>query len=182
MSIKKRRWAAGVLVLSIVGGLLASVMLNHGADSEWPRLKRKIRTLFPSVRHLSIAELDMWLNDTNREPPLLLDSRDLEEYKVSHLPGAIHAGPETDFNKILPEPESKRPIVIYCSVGYRSSVMAKELQANGYTNVYNLEGSIFEWANTGRSVYCGREEVQVVHPYDEEWGLFLNPELHPRAN
>ena len=47
----------------------------------------------------------------------------------------------------------------------------------GYTEVYNLEGSIFAWANEGRPVYRGKERVQVVHPYDKIWGRLLKKSL-----
>ena len=50
------------------------------------------------------------------------------------------------------------PIVTYCSVGYRSGKMAERLQAAGYTNVRNLEGSIFKWANEHRPLVRGESE------------------------
>ena len=46
-------------------------------------------------------------------------------------------------------------------------------------NVFNLEGSLFKWANEGRPVYRGSERVQEVHPFDEDWGELLDESLHP---
>ena len=66
--------------------------------------------------------------------------------------------------------DPERTVVVYCSVGYRSSRLAEELRARGFENVFNLEGSLFQWANEGRPLYRGEERVDQAHPYDEEWG------------
>jgi hypothetical protein len=70
-----------------------------------------------------------------------------------------------------------RPIVAYCAVGWRSSALAERLKAQGYTNVSNLEGSIFAWANEGRPVYQGEQPAARVHPVSEKWGRLLKEEL-----
>lgn len=49
--------------------------------------------------------------------------------------------------KLLADIKPDSHIVVYCSVSYRSSILARRLQDMGFTNVYNLEGSIFKWAN-----------------------------------
>jgi len=72
-----------------------------------------------------------------------------------------------------------QPIVVYCSVGYRSSALAEKLARAGMTNVFNLEGSIFAWANEGRPVYRGDTLLNPaqVHPFNTKWGQLLRPEL-----
>ena len=54
---------------------------------------------------------------------------------------------------------------------------AAKLQRRGYTNVHNLEGSIFEWANSGRALSRADGPATAVHPYDAEWGRLLEREL-----
>ena len=68
-------------------------------------------------------------------------------------------------------------IVVYCSIGYRSARLARELEQQGVEGVLNLEGSIFEWANSGHGVEREGEAVSEVHPYDEDWGRLLDQEL-----
>jgi hypothetical protein len=70
------------------------------------------------------------------------------------------------------------PIVVYCSVGYRSARIAERLREQGFTNASNLEGSIFRWANEGRPVYRDSTEVDAVHPYDRTWGTLLDDRYH----
>jgi len=72
------------------------------------------------------------------------------------------------------------PIVIYCSVGYRSEKIGEKLQKAGYKNVINLWGGIFDWANLKLPLVNEDEEkVTSVHPYDENWGRWLAGEITP---
>ena len=150
-------------------------------DLDWPSLKREIRKQFPSVAQLSTERLALWLHVSDTTKPVLLDSRALEEYKTSHLQGAKFAGSEKEVLKTTRDLNRGHPIVVYCSVGYRSSKLAVELQGLGFKNVYNLEGSIFQWANEGRPVYSKGVEVKQVHPYNLKWGKLLNKELWAKS-
>ena len=72
-------------------------------------------------------------------------------------------------------------IVLYCSAGVRSCSAAASLIRSGLENVFNLQGSIFQWANERRPVIRDGKAVNVVHPYDHRWGVLLDSELHPGA-
>jgi len=54
--------------------------------------------------------------------------------------------------------------------------MTQRLHDAGVKNVFNMNGSIFQWANEDRPVYRGREQVKKVHPYNRKWGKLLKPE------
>jgi rhodanese-related sulfurtransferase len=164
------------LMMLIVSALFA-VSCARQTTADWPGLKRTIRERFPGVHQISIEELDQWLSKPQPQRPLLLDARNSEEYAVSHLLGARLAASEEQALADLNDVAKDRLIVIYCSVGYRSSALAQKLMARGFTNVHNLEGSIFEWANEGRPVYRGEQPVRLVHPYDQQWGVYLKREL-----
>jgi rhodanese-related sulfurtransferase len=142
-------------------------------DVSWAALNRLLQTQFPSVKSLSIVELADWLKQDDR--PLLLDARTPAEYQVSHLPGAQLAS--QDLLEDAKEALAAQPIVVYCSVGYRSAQLTAKLQEKGLEQVFNLKGSIFAWANAGYSVYCGAEPVLQVHPYNAVWGKLLNEDL-----
>ena len=85
----------------------------------------------------------------------LLDAREIEEYKVSHLKNAIHVGYDNfslvETKKILSDNDAM--IVVYCSIGVRSEDIAEKLKKEGHKNVYNLFGGIFEWKNNNFTVY-----------------------------
>ena len=137
----------------------------------WSLVNAKIRSEFPNVRRITTAELAAWLNDRKRPAPVLLDVRTRAEFDVSHLEGAEHVEPAAVASAIR-HPKD-RAIVTYCSVGYRSGGFAKKLIDAGFTQVVNLEGSIFRWANEGRPVVRDGRRVDQVHPYNGTWGLLL---------
>ena len=140
-------------------------------------VKQEIRDEFPDVRAVSTEQLAEWLADSDRKVPVLLDVRKTEEYDVSHLRSAQRALTESEALDALKGVNKDDPVVVYCSVGYRSAQLARALKARGYTHVVNLEGSIFQWANEGRPVYRDGRPTSKVHPYDAEWGKLLDPAL-----
>jgi rhodanese-related sulfurtransferase len=159
---------------------------SRGADVPaaalaWPAVHRLVESRFPGVRRISTADLAAWVDDPSRPPPLLLDVRTADEYAVSHLAGAVRVEPGADPGPALAGVPHDRPIVTYCSVGLRSARMADTLTRRGWTDVRNLRGSIFTWANEGRPVVRDGRPVRVVHPYDAVWGTLLAPALHPDA-
>lgn len=137
----------------------------------WRVIKLLIRLLFPDIQQLSTRDLAAWLEQEDAEKPLLLDARTEEEYNVSHLQYArlVPSRLEALNNNV----KLTTPLVVYCSVGYRSSAIARQLQSMGYENVFNLSGSIFEWINENRSVYSGGKRVDRVHPYQKLWKFLL---------
>ena len=49
---------------------------------------------------------------------------------------------------LLPSDKSAK-IVLYCRSGRMSQIAAEKLVDLGYTNIWNLEGGMVEWENTG---------------------------------
>lgn len=147
------------------------------SEPDLQKIKQTVREKFPTVRQLATTDLDAWMKDNSRAKPLILDARKPEEFAVSHLQRAVNAGDDAQLAAALKDIPKDQPIVAYCSVGYRSSALSEKLMKQGFTNVANLEGSIFQWANEGRPVFQGEQQVKQVHPFDAKWGNLLRPEL-----
>lgn len=142
-------------------------------------LKSLLSRKFSSVKWITTNELAQWLADPAKPQPLVLDARTEAEYGVSHLQTARRidpAQPDLAGNAL----SADTPIVIYCSVGYRSARIVQQLEQAGFTHAYNLEGSIFQWANEGRPLYAGDRPTSLVHPYNSRWGKLLKSQY--RAN
>lgn len=138
----------------------------------WQLIKLLIRLQFPEIQQLSPKDLAVWLQKESVSKPLLLDARTREEYEVSHLKNARLAPSNLeDFHQ--GENNFSTPIVVYCSVGYRSCQVARRLKSMGYQTVFNLSGSIFQWVNENRLVYRDSKPVNVVHPYQKFWQYLL---------
>ena len=168
--------------LAVLLGLGHTGCAQSGDGSlSWRAVDALIERDFPTVASISTDSLATWLDDSTRVPPLVLDAREPEEYAVSHLPGAVRIDPDASAEALavaLPEDfDPARAVVVYCSVGYRSARIADRLEAAGVRDVQNLAGSIFQWANEGRSVVRDGEPVREVHPYDAAWGRLLNRDL-----
>ncbi len=123
-----------------------------------------------SVPYIQVEELS-----SNLEL-LLLDTREKEEYDVSHIPGAHWVGYKTfsidQINEIIPD--TTKRVVVYCSVGVRSEDIGELLLQNGYKDVKNLYGGIFEWKNRGLPVVDSKgRETQNVHAFSKYWSKLL---------
>lgn len=139
----------------------------------WRLIKLLIRLQFREIKQLSTEDLATWLTDNSGQKPLLLDARTQEEYEVSHLMNAQLASSNLEDLTKITEINLATPIVVYCSVGYRSAAIARRLQSQGYKNVFNLNGSIFQWVNEGRLVYRAGKPVNKVHSYQKFWQYLL---------
>ncbi len=104
---------------------------------------------------------------------IILDVREKDEFEVSRLKNAIWIGYD-DFDLSRVDSIShEQEIIVYCSVGYRSSKIGVELKKFGFKNVKNLYGGIFKWANEGRPLYNDSTETAKIHAYNKKWGRFL---------
>lgn len=105
---------------------------------------------------------------------VLLDTREIEEFEISHLKGANWVGYDTFTMDSVNGISKEQPIVVYCSIGARSQDIGKKLKKAGFKNVYNLYGGVFHWVNEGFPVYNKEGETSKVHGYSRTWGIWLN--------
>jgi rhodanese-related sulfurtransferase len=174
--------AIALLLIAQVFIIDGTVLPAAAKDSvTWDAVFAWIRRDWPQVSQMSTRELAQRMAANSGVTPLLIDVRTHEEYEVSHLPGAIWAETPSQIASAVRAASDQKPVVLYCSVGVRSSRAAAKLMESRRGNVFNLQGSIFQWANEGRPLMANDRAVHVVHPYSERWGVLLNPQLHPNA-
>ncbi|PYU94195.1 MAG: sulfurtransferase, partial [Acidobacteria bacterium] len=80
----------------------------------------------------------------------LVDVREESEWARGRLPGALHLSKgviERDIEKAIPD--KSRPIVLYCGGGFRSALVADNLQKMGYTSVISMDGGWRAWTEAG---------------------------------
>lgn len=138
---------------------------------DWNSVNRSIDKKYPSIASISTEALKEKLEQ--QEIITIIDVREVDEFNVSHLPKAIN---ETDPRAI--ELPLETTIIVYCSVGLRSAKFAETLNTRGYVSVFNLRGSIFEWANNDFPLQRGEKTVTAVHPYNKKWGSLVKTSLH----
>lgn len=81
---------------------------------------------------------------------LLIDVREQDEWKRSHIAGAEYLGKgviERDIEEEVRDPGKE--MVLYCGGGYRSALAADNLQKMGYKDVKSLRGGFRSWNEAG---------------------------------
>ncbi len=76
--------------------------------------------------------------------PLVVDVRAPGEWSAERIDGAINL-PLSQLADRLDELPADRPILVYCTSGYRSAVAASLLRREGFTQVMDLVGGLDAW-------------------------------------
>ncbi|XP_076106859.1 uncharacterized protein LOC143075356 [Mytilus galloprovincialis] len=146
---------------------------------------------FSKAANISTHTLSDWMkNEGEAQKLVLLDCRQEEEFVVSRIPGAVRVDYENEAESILEkiqnvQTDKSARIVCYCAAGYRSSLIVEKLQDHSKKlgtkppwEMYNLEGSIFKWANEGRTmVDVYNKGTPFAHPYNAVFGKLLESHL-----
>lgn len=75
------------------------------------------------------------------EPHVLVDTREDNEWDKGRVQGAVHLSRgiiERDIETKYPDKET--PLILYCGGGFRSALVADNLQKMGYTRAISLDG------------------------------------------
>ena len=148
--------------------ILFLVVVNCFAQKTIPDVLKKFNT--NSVPYITVNELK------EKQNVIILDTREIEEFNVSHLENAHFVG-FNEFNpgKIMSNLSNfNATIVVYCSLGVRSEKIGEKLLEMGYKNVFNLYGGIFEWKNKNFPVFDSNNIVtENVHAFSKEWSQYL---------
>ncbi|MCS6928300.1 MAG: rhodanese-like domain-containing protein [Saprospiraceae bacterium] len=131
------------------------------------------RALLNVLLDHSVPELTVHEAAASASAYVFLDAREWREYEVSHIAQAKWVGYKTFELLQLQQLPKDTPIVVYCSVGYRSEKIAEQLIRAGFRKIWNLYGGIFEWVNAGYPVYNTNGPTEEVHAYDRKWGVWL---------
>ena len=87
---------------------------------------------------------------------VLIDVREDNEWANGHLPNAVHLGRgiiERDIEQRVPDTATK--LILYCGGGFRSALVAENLQKMGYSNVESMDGGWRGWNEAGLPIAKG---------------------------
>jgi SulP family sulfate permease len=107
-----------------------------------------LHTDIPKESVVSTTPRDLWTQLHDDRPPLVIDVREVREFRRGHVPAAILMplpkllldGAELPFD---------RHIVFVCRGGRRSTRAAYMLHSRGYENVSVLQGGMLAWEAAG---------------------------------
>lgn len=155
-------WKIGLSVLTLL--LVTSCQAQQVTEADFHKmLSNMYKETVPLIKSEEV-----------KENYVILDTREKEEFDISHLPGAIWVGYDDFQEEKIAAIAKDQPVLVYCSVGYRSERIGERLQKQGYAEVYNLYGGIFEWVNHDQEVLDKDEKAtQGVHTYNKRWSKWL---------
>ena len=103
------------------------------------------------VKETNVAEVKKRMDAG--EKFTLVDVREDLEWAKGHIKGAVHLGKgviERDIEKAIPNKEQE--VILYCGGGFRSALVADNLQKMGYKNVLSMDGGWRGWTEAGGKV------------------------------
>ena len=101
--------------------------------------------------YYTIANVQELKNLIADRQALLVDVREPSEYQSGHIPNAINI-PLRTISRNLSKIPSDRPVILYCSTGYRSSMGVMTLHLLNYDNVMGFPPSLAGWKQAGGAI------------------------------
>jgi phage shock protein E len=115
--------------------IFASVLLLAGCSSS------------SSAIDLSVSEFSSKVTESGI---ITLDVRTPGEFNEGHIEGAqlidFQSG---NFENEIASLDKSKTYAVYCRSGNRSGEAVKVMRDAGFTNLYNLNGGVIDWANAG---------------------------------
>ena len=156
------RIGIGLSMIPAALGLAQPPATNEARVEQIDKLYQGYRSDFPDVPEVSAPELQALLAE---DKVVLVDVRTDKERTVSMIPGAIPA------DAFDPSTIDGKPVVAYCTIGYRSGTWAAEQRKKG-VDARNFKGSVLAWSHAGGDfVNPAGEPTHQVHVYGATWDL-----------
>jgi thiosulfate sulfurtransferase len=95
-----------------------------------------------TFKTLAIVDTEKFIADTN---PVILDCRDLKDYRAGHLENAMHLHEQLR-DSLIKKGEKERHVLIYCYHGHASEHVAEMFADFGFQQVYSLNEGYTGWA------------------------------------
>ena len=90
---------------------------------------------------ISIADAKQLIKEA---APIILDCRDLKDYRIGHLTDALHIH-EGLKDSLIKRGDKQRSLLIYCYYGHASEHLAEFFGDFGFKSVYSLAGGYSGW-------------------------------------
>jgi len=113
-----------------------------------PKFLKLVEDAKKHVKETNVSDVKRRMD--SGEKFVLVDVREDNEWARGRIAGALHLGKgiiERDVEQRFPDPQSK--LVLYCGGGFRSALVADNLQKMGYTQVESMDGGWRGWLEAG---------------------------------
>ncbi len=161
-------WLVSWVVLASLLG--PSILCCAPADDE--KKREEIDKMYTDYKRRSFPEVvdvepRLAMDLAKRVEVVFVDARTPEEQSVSMIPGAVT---EEAFLKNL-ERYKDSLLIGYCTISYRSGMLARKLREEKGITLYNLRGGLLAWVHEGGKVVDQKGETKRIHVYGRKWNL-----------
>lgn len=108
------------------------------------------------MKNISVEELHKKLQDKEIDPKSVIDVRTPAENEEEKIANTILI-PLNELQNTKLNFDKNEALYIYCRTGNRSQIACHLLEAQGFTNCYNVEGGIEEWKAKGLETEKGEK-------------------------
>lgn len=124
---------------------------------------------FPDVPDIPAKLALAAFNDASA---IFIDVREPAERAVSTIPGALSTEEFLAAWKDSPGEFTGKTIIAYCTISYRSGVLADEWRRGNGPKVRNLEGGLLGWLHAGGPLATQNgAPIRTVHVFGAKWDL-----------
>ncbi|MDA0217882.1 MAG: rhodanese-like domain-containing protein [Actinobacteria bacterium] len=104
-----------------------------------------------ATEKLGIEEFAEKITDTSIT---VLDVRTPMEFAQGHIDRAVNIDFQgSNFEKEVLDLDKDAPIAVYCRSGNRSSQAVKVMEKLGFTNLYDMDGGVIDWAAASKPLF-----------------------------
>lgn len=175
---KRRKVMIRSAVLAFVVVCATASAHAYTPQAELAQVERDVAGRFGDVRQITLQAFDQLRARPGQV--VVIDVREPAEFAVSRIAGAVRVDPEAtaeQAKRVIGPPRADRTVVLYCTIGFRSSRLAQRIQSAyrgaGAPTVVSLRGGIIAWSNAGRALVNDAGATVYVHPYDDRRRLLL---------
>ena len=144
-----------LIAIAIINGVaiftIAIVLTLQPANAatlkvENPEVKTAINEFIKSIPndYYTVSNVEKFKNFFATKKPLVIDVREPSEYAEGHIPNAVNI-PLRSVTENLDKIPTEKPVVVYCSSGYRAAIAMTSLRVLGYTTISGFPPSIKGW-------------------------------------
>jgi rhodanese-related sulfurtransferase len=144
----------GLLLLVFPFWVISSPVMAASLSAETGKsevyLRDAIANFLTSIpnNYYTIQQVDKLKTIAKNQNALLVDVREPSEFNSGHIPGSINI-PLRTLTQNLDKIPQNRPVILYCTTGYRTAMGVMSLEMLGYTNVSGFPPSIQGWKAAG---------------------------------
>jgi len=128
--------------------------------------------------NISVIQADSLISANSlNEDFIIIDVRTSGEYVTGHIENAINIDYYgNDFADNIRELDKEKKYMVYCHSGGRSEGAFNQMNASGFSEVYNMLGGITQWKNQGYPVVTGSFLLD-IDVSEEDVLIYPNPAI-----